>query len=67
MSAELALKKRNRHMKENMNNRDDYMVFYKVVSVLFNGYKVVLKFTKQPVIGGAYLNQLFVVMSVEEA
>lgn len=35
--------------------------------VLFNAYKVVLKFTKQLVIAGAYLNQLFVVVSVEEA
>lgn len=31
MSGELALKKRNCCMKENMNKREDYVAFYKIV------------------------------------
>lgn len=41
--------------------------FIRQLVVLFNAYKIVLTFTEQLVIAGAYLNQLFVVMSVEEA
>lgn len=41
--------------------------FIRWLVVLFNAYKVVLKFVEQLVIVGAYLNQLLVVMSVEEA